>query len=142
MVSDVPLTKDILGESQPFVFSYYDWLSAKGVRIVEFEFSLGSVTTIFTVPPGKVLFMVNAWASCTLAAAMGGSGMNLKIGTEVLLGLQNDHIIDGPTSISNSYPIPIKVDSGETINQATGAGLTAIMGFSGFLIAKSDLVFI
>lgn len=144
-VSDVPLTEDVISKKNPFVFNYYDWLSTKGTRIIKSSFSIGTSTNLYTVPEGKILFIVSSWITGMKSSAGTGVGAFLEVNNSSirLIGVQiSDSNNNSGASNSNSYPFPIKIESGESITSSVGNSIQFSGGFAGFLVNKSDLVFI
>lgn len=140
-VSNVPLTKDILGKELPFVFSYYDWLSTRGERILKSAFSISTDPDIYTVPEGRVLFITSAWLTGNVVMNPAGAGAFLEVAGVRIIGVHTDHVADGGIAVANSFPIPIKVEAGETIESSVGNNLQFSGGITGFQVHKSDLVF-
>lgn len=144
MVSDVPLTEDILGEKPKFIFNFYEWLSTQGKQIFERESALADeANTIYTVPDNKTLFLTSFTLSCfenhsivgTAKALIYIDDQNRPIGA---VGLDSTGGIE-TNSVSNSFPFPIKIEEKSKIIVLAEAEIGAEAVITGFLVDKKIL---
>lgn len=105
-----------------------------------------SDTTIYTVAPGKNLWIVSAWiTACWRDSSVGTGGTNtagIRIAAAFLVGAivanstTNTTLVSTQSTNSNStpFPMPIQVLAGETVDLEVGQSeMTASGGFNGWL---------
>ncbi len=138
MVSDVPLTEDILGEKPPFTFSYYEWLSIRGVQTI---IRLTTASATFNVPEGHVLFVTYAGIDADILT---------NAQTTLVLSSEEDDIISMHASNTGApgnhfdkemnLSIPIQISS--LLRFTSPAAFNGECNIIGFLVKKTDLTFL
>lgn len=148
MVSDVPLTKDVLASGPNFKFTYFEWLEAQGEQIIRSNaVDNSSFKTLYTVPEGFKLYVKQIWINLHASAPTGGGTFfDARLS---MSNLADDWLWRGLFDIgagehhevteSFSYPTPLQAEAGVTLS-AGQILLTAqsrfVFGFSGFLVRK------
>ena len=141
-VSDVPLTKNLQVDKPPFNQTYYEWLATRGTQLTRHTSApvSGGLETIYTVPEDVTLFITSAFLCAAGDTAAPGIAEGNMIHTSgdieqsflsVII-----HTHDG-NSNSNSYPIPLRFESGTVIIvDSTENTLELVGGFTGFTVQK------
>lgn len=138
MVSDVPLTEDILAKKPPFIFSYYEWLRTSGQQqIVQGDENSEQVTNIFVVPDNKVFYLTSVSGSMNSngdARASFGKGTTSSYTRFFIIRAS----LTGNTHGELSFPIPLEFNEGENVVMDFEKMGIADVWFSitGFLIDK------
>lgn len=145
MVSDVPLTENILAQTPPFSITYYEWLSKEGISVFKRGGVINGSLTIYTVPDNHTLFITSAWLNIfnvsLLDSGLGfievvGDNRMLSMQTAVAVAAQKPHM-----ATNTVFPIPLKVTSKRMISISGSTGTTTNSGFYGFLVANSRIIF-
>ncbi len=148
MVSDVPLTEDILGEKQNFVLGYYEWLSTKGTQVLVSTFAINTPVLIYTVPEGFVLFLTNAYLSWAMSAGLGVATPASVLYIDDITASRSILRLDALGNIekslcsSKAFGIPFAIQGGSKVFlTGSDSKVRTNGGFTGFLVQKSELVF-
>lgn len=139
--SKVPLEEDLIKKPIEFVKSWVEWAADNEEQVVRSGVSLTGIVTIFTVPDKKTLYVTSAFLSHVFDGnAVTGTSGSLTLST--VGSILRIRIILGTVSFGSlavSFPMPLKLQSGQAITITGGdAGGTgaASGGFTGFLIPK------
>lgn len=141
---DVPLSENILKKDVDFVKTWVEWAADTRERITR---SATSNEDMFVVPEKNTLFITVAWIT---VAASGTTGNNVRCeisidgNTRTLITCRiKDNSLVGvappmSNSISQSYPMPIKIEAGEAVRytQTASSSANSKGGFTGFLVPK------
>ena len=116
-----------------------------GTRIIKTEplSSAGEVATIYTVPPGKVFYLISSCISALASTATDGTSAFLRIaGTNIM-----QVIVDRNTTLqlsrgSNadvaiSYSVPLILKAGETIIGESELNCSGFVSVTGYEIDKA-----
>lgn len=133
---DVPLTEDILKKKKEFVKTWLEWAAENREQVIRSgKTGSGSTITLFTVPDKNTLFITNTWFAHTNTGGASAGNNRYKIG--------NDFIYDfgliavaGSRSVSNSHPMPLRVQEKQTITITSSTNYLIQGGFQGFLEPK------
>lgn len=137
-VSDVPLTKDVVRQGEPFTATFYEALKRKGTRRIITRVT-DTEQTMFTVGP-NLEFYVEAITLTATRGAVAGRTLVTTTTTSaigVLLGLMLNGIADSGSTTIN-FPYPIKLEVGESITLSISGTIDLICAsVIGFDISKS-----
>lgn len=138
--SDVALRENILKKPVEFVKTWIEWSAINRQQILRSNSIIGD-TTIFTVPKGFDLFITSATASIS---GPGGQAVFLEIrdGSNFitrLIGVFSQGVNGGVLSNSVTFPMPVKVESGQNLfhNGVSLGSLFEFTSFAGWLEPKS-----
>jgi len=92
----------------------FKWMADNGTRIIKSLGRQNSPAAIYTVPSGKVFYLVSAQL-CAILTADGGEVVTIDDGTNNILYLQPTLVANNPATTSVSFPIPLKFTEGESI---------------------------
>lgn len=97
--------------------SFIQGVISHGVRITELKTAVNGTAIIYTVPKGKVFYLVSLSLTIGNTAAIAAHSTNsIRIdGVGELIVVKNGIADEENTSASLSFPIPIKVVAGEKI---------------------------
>jgi len=136
--SEVPLTEDLTPQRpREYWPTVSEWVSdGKAEQIIINNSASGGTYSMYEVPANFTLFITSA--SLTQSST-GGAEVKMFIGEDS--GLRNFLACRlaqaGENAVSNSFPMPLRVNSGENVRiRASGAGNTAFGTFQGFLLPK------
>lgn len=124
---------------EPFMQTKAEWAADNREQILAHD-SFSSTTTIYTVPNGRVLYITSASMALLDPVSLDtGQNASMEIGARrarILTvssgtGLHPTPDVPYGGSISITYPMPIKVRSGEFIRVVTSASTVAC--FQGYL---------
>ena len=137
--SKVPLDKDIFVEKpREFFKSWAEFATDNFEQVIigSFELVAGD-QEIFTVPKGKIFYLVDAHLTCINNVA-GASRASLyvidedKAIIESILKSLNDS-----TSNNENFIMPIRLDENQIVGAVMGANMNCFIGFRGFLVDKN-----
>ena len=132
---DISLTEDIIKRKIEFVKDWVQFQADEEPIIDSASRTGGGTTTMFTVPARNTLYITSAYIS----------GINNNAGTIInaFLQIRQEEFLRialvslGVSNQSLSFPMPLKVEEGETVNFTIAVGQgTGFAGFHGFLIPK------
>ena len=134
-----------------FTPTYYEWLVSKSEQVKRIGqiSSVGTTTTLFTVPDNFTLFITHLWISAVgdspAGADRGFATFKIGEGDTSIFGCGVDHHGTVATSIGNAFialTMPIKMNQKEVLKMIKFdlfAG-QVLGGFMGFLVSQRDLV--
>lgn len=140
---DKILAEDILKKPPAqFIPTEAEWNARNGLQIIRQGLAgAGSTITLYTVPLNRVLWITSSWISgnhtqvgttagsqLTFSQPASTTLLRLRIG-RTALSVEATHL-----TMSNSYPMPIKVEG--VVQLTSGLGSSAHGGFSGWEEAK------
>ena len=134
--SKVALEEDLIKKPIEFVKSWIEWNAINSLQIIRFR---GVTGTMFTVPELKTLFITSAFLDVRDDSAVAGGT------AAIFIGATNDRIInisttptalEGIITMNMVYLMPIRVESGQTVEFSLSAGIAGGAGFQGFEIDK------
>ena len=142
--SKVPLDKNIIPE-QPRIFfpTFAEWIADGNAEqiIRTATFTTPGATPIFTVPENFTLFITNLHLSSDITG--GGAGntqASIRLGVnDLIVPIRHTHVIASADHVvsSLSCPMPLKVDSGDSVFLTVGLGTMIASGqICGFLLPK------
>ena len=111
-----------------------DWqfLIDNGLRILGDRLVTSSTSTIYTVPTGKVFYLISTSMSIKNTTANSVTGFVL-IGQVSILTISCEATNGKTANLSNSYSTPIKLVAGEQMKgQVFGGGNTGQVTFQGY----------
>ena len=134
--SKVPLEEDLIKKPIEFVKTWVEWNAINSLQIIKFR---GTAGTMYTVPEKKTLYITSAFIGTRDDSAVSGGT------AAIFIGGTNDRIInisttpvtlEGINTMNMVYPMPIKVEGGQTVEFSLSAGISSGAGFQGFEIDK------
>jgi len=133
----VPLEQDVLKKPIEFVRSWKEWAAENREQVFA---GANTTETMFTVPANNTLWITGAWITISVngnTASNAFAKINFHSTTTLLaLRVRNDVSAEGKSgAISQSYDMPIKVESGTVEMDFDGSG-DMLSGFHGFLVPK------
>jgi len=136
----VPLTEDVIKRKEDFSQTWMEWAAQDNTPAQFFNLTqlsaLGSAN-LRVVGANETLYITSAWISASTQGAKGHCFIEVDGTTLQLLHINPTTSV--PQSLALSYPMPLKVQSGQTLRlTCTGAGATphADAGVMGFIIPK------
>jgi len=146
---DVPLTKDIFAKKLDFFQTEAEWSSIfrDQIWVTKQVNNLSASDDLFTVPAKNTLFISSAFIGAVAKKSGLDNTMTVRlkidkgvgINTKVILAVGLSEEISTQASSSISFPMPLRVEEGETIEVEFGSSsnkITATYGFSGWLVPK------
>lgn len=138
--SNVPLEEDILRRKVEFVQSWIEWNAQNSEQIIRNNSANNSTEVIFTVPDNQTFFLTSA---CISVANQGTSANrvgtlfrdNISATDSVFLRV-GCHNAVSVNSISLSFPMPLKFESGSVIQHNAGSTTDSRACIQGFLVSK------
>lgn len=124
-----------------FIPNYYEWLMENGTLIMREGFAQDTITTIYTVPANKILYLVYYSMNLISAVTTGAEGIGIFYvdGTKILR--MNTAIKNTGQSNCVSLPIPLKLIAGKSIKLYSNNILAYVRGsIFGYLVDKKDII--
>jgi len=138
----VPLEENILKTPKEFVKTWLEWSADNREQIFRTlrNQAGGGAFRLFEVPKGNTLFITNTFISHSGdTTGFTSSQVTILPRNIDLIAVQHDGTASVPntnTSSSLAFPMPIKVNEGETIDLFAGINLFASGGIIGFLVPR------
>jgi len=129
--SDVPLSEDILKKPIEFVRTWVEWASENRQQIIR---TAVAPSNLFTVPDNNTLWITSAYVSAN-NSSVGDDAVSLGINNNFEILRMRSLAGGSNNSLSNSFPMPLKVEEGLTISLSSNATNTTA-GFTGFIVPK------
>lgn len=135
--SDVPLTEDVVKKPpREFSSTFSEWAADNVEQIVKHVGSSGS-GSVFDVPENFTFFITSASISirCT-SGAPGGRTASMAVGNGnifLMAAIVGDNTAD---SNSISLPMPLRINSGESVKRTISANAFGLWSVHGFLLPK------
>lgn len=121
---EVSLEEDILKTARREFFpTKGEWVADKKEQIVKGAVSITGVATILTVPKNKTLFITSASLHLRYDGIGAGITAELRVRGTLrpnLLAIGVFHQLPYDSSVSNTFPMPIKVNEGEVVEVKGG----------------------
>jgi hypothetical protein len=145
MVSDVPLTENVLRETPNFIFTYYEWLSIRGNPIIEGKGVVDAdQIDLLDVPEGFVAFIHTLHQQGFVGGVAGRITTTIQNKTGGII-----HELITLNAAANSsvdeditFNPPIRIESGQKVVLRSDVNNSrATSTIFGFLVHKNDLVF-
>jgi len=117
--------------------TWQEWAVQNGEQIFASDSQAGTGTTILrTVPDDKILFISSAWISAIHEGVAGTDIVcNLESQGKRILTILLDQNEGGQLALS--FPMPLRIEGGQTVNIIVGGVAEAFAGFVGFEIPQS-----
>lgn len=138
--SDVPLTEDVIKRPlREFSATFMEWAADNIEQIIVGKQQTGAGNTeLYKVPDNFTLFITNATLNiwCTSGAPSARRGaISFRADTEFILRIQ---LLAGNSSenLSQSFPMPLKINSGDIIRVSSFANSNTFGLIKGFLLPK------
>lgn len=141
---DVALEEDILKKPREFVKTWAEWAAnTQEIVVVDTFTSSAAASTMFVVPARHVLFITSAWLNITTtgATALKNTSIHATTGsgqTGAQPPLLRISIDDAATndSTSTTFPMPLMVREGGTVELLGAGNARCNAGISGFVVSK------
>lgn len=136
--SDVPLEEDLIKKKVEFVRSWVEFHSDQDKQVIE---TRGTTGTMFTVPDKNTLFITSAFIDLRNTNVISSGTVRIFAGATNKVILQINSGSDSSRAVgiatnSLSYPMPIKIESGQTVELSISSSVGGFAGIQGFLIDK------
>lgn len=132
--SKVPLEEDLIKKKIEFVKSWVEWASDNEEQIIKHS-AEPSGTNFFTVPANKTLYLSSAFAAGSGTSA-GALNLRYLVTGALSTILACVWPAGGSGNNSLSFPMPLKIKDGESLEIGHNNAVQFVLGFQGFIVDK------